>query len=597
VASRIDLLDRVLAERSFADFVRQAWFVLEPKTLFLSNWHIDLLAEYLEAIANGDILRLIINEPPRSGKSLLATIFLPCWVWLRNAAERFMFASYSSILSTKHSVDRRALIQSLWYQSQWSGVVKLAGDSNLKTEFGNTQRGHMIATSVGASATGRGGNFLLADDLINPQQANSDVEREGAIRWFDETFSTRLDDKRAGRIVVIEQRTHEADLTGHLLAQGGWTHVSLPAIAERRTVIKFPRSRREIVREEGDVLWPSREGHAELEAAKASLGSYAFAAQYLQAPVSREGNLIKGEWLTATYRAGALPPKFDSVVLSVDGAFKTGSSNDYSAIVVIGTLRSARGGYAPGHYLLDAWRGKVEFADLKRRVVELHEIWHPHAVLIEDAASGQSLIQELRAGTTLPLKPIKADRDKYSRVAAVCPMLEARRLMLPEVAWWRDDFVAELTAFPAGAHDDWVDALAQALNYLRAPASANALNFIKLQVASGWAREGLSVDVAAARAGFSAAELQHFLDLQDRPLEENPWFAKEAAAKPAQRSVAPLVAGHADRHYIDVNPDDYRLRIRNDLLAYAATHADKAGITHDLVAVLDARFGLDKQRS
>src|SRR5882672_2005882 len=116
MASRIDLLDRVLAERSFADFVRQAWFVLEPTTLFLSNWHIDLLAEYLEAIANGDILRLIINEPPRSGKSLLATIFLPCWVWLRNAAERFMFASYSSILSTKHSVDRRALIQSPLYQ-------------------------------------------------------------------------------------------------------------------------------------------------------------------------------------------------------------------------------------------------------------------------------------------------------------------------------------------------------------------------------------------------------------------------------------------------------------------------------------------------
>lgn len=284
-------------------------------------------------------------------------------------------------------------------------------------------------------------------------------------------------------------------------------------------------------------------------------------------------------------------------MLSLDGAFKTGSSNDYSEIVVIGTLRSARGGYAPGHYLIDAWRGKVEFADLKRRVVELHQMWHPHAVLIEDAASGQSLIQELRAGTTLPLKPIKPDRDKYSRVAAVCPMLEARRLILPEVAWWREDFIAELTAFPSGAHDDWVDALAQALNYLRAPASANALNFIKLQVASGWVREGLSVDEAAARAGFSPAELQHFVDMENRPLEENPWFTKDAAAaKPAQRSVAPLVAGHAAGHYIDVNPDEYRLRVRNDLRAYAVTHPDEAGLTLALVAALDARFGLDKQR-
>ena len=100
----------------------------------------------------------------------------------------------------------------------------------------------------------------------------------------------------------------------------------------------------------------------------------------------------------------------------------------------------------------------MEFADLKRRVVELYEMWHPDAVLVEDAASGQSLIQELRAETTLPLKPIKPDRDKYSHVAAVCLVLEARRLILPEVAWWRDDFIAELTAFPAGAHDDWVDA-------------------------------------------------------------------------------------------------------------------------------------------
>ena len=111
MTNRLHLLDRALAERSLAEFVRQAWGVLEPKP-FQDNWHIDLLIEYLEAIADGDITRLIINVPPRSGKSLLATIFLPCWVWLHNPAERFMFASYSSILSTKHSVDRRTLIQS-----------------------------------------------------------------------------------------------------------------------------------------------------------------------------------------------------------------------------------------------------------------------------------------------------------------------------------------------------------------------------------------------------------------------------------------------------------------------------------------------------
>lgn len=512
MARRIDLLDRALAERSFADFVRQAWAVLEPKTPFLDNWHIDLLAEYLEAVADGDVTRLIINVPPRSGKSLLATVFLPCWVWLRNPAERFMFASYSASLSTKHSVDRRALIQSLWYQRRWSEVVKLAGDSNLKTEFSNTARGHQIATSVGASATGRGGNFLLADDLINPEQANSDLERKGAIRWFDETYSTRLDDKRAGRIVVIEQRTHAADLTAHLLEQGGWTLVSLPALARQRTVITFPRSRREVIREEGDPLWPAREGRAELEAAKLRLGSFGFESQYMQAPVNREGNLIKAEWLTATYRADAQPTKFDSIVISLDTAFKTGISNDYSAIVVIGTLRAARGGFAPGHYVLDAWRGRVQFGELKRKVVAFYETWRSNAVLVEDAASGQSLIQELRSGTTLPIKSIRPDCDKYSRAVAVCPTLEVRRLILPDVAWWRDDFVAELTSFPAGAFDDWVDAVVQALNYLRDSGEPGIITYYRREALRNLVQQGLSVEEIAEEFHKTPEQVQSWID-------------------------------------------------------------------------------------
>jgi len=499
LAIRFDLLDRNLAERSLPDFVRQAWPVLEPKTPFLSNWHIDMLAECLEAVADGDINRLLVSIAPRSGKSLLASIFLPCWLWVRDPAERFMFASYSATLATKHSVDRRALIQSPWYQRRWGGIVKLADDSNLKTEFSNTARGHMIATSVGASATGRGGNFLICDDLINPDQANSDALRTSSIRWFDETFSTRLDDKKSGRIIVIEQRTHVQDLTGHLLVEPGWHHSALPAIAEKRTVIILPRSRREVVREEGDILWPRREGAAELEAAKQRLGNFGFQSQYQQAPVAREGNLIKTEWLTATYRS--IPERFNSLAMSIDTAFKTGTANDYSAIVVVGSLQAPRDGYAPGHYLLDAWRGKVEFAELKRRSVEMYQTWHPHLVLVEDAASGQSLIQELRSGTSLPTKPVRVDRDKLSRVAAISPILEARRLLLPESAWWRDDFVAELISFPAGTHDDWVDAITMALEYLRESSSAEDwIHFYKLQLARESVADGFSIEEAAANA-------------------------------------------------------------------------------------------------
>ena len=252
-----------------------------------------------------------------------------------------------------------------------------------KTEFGNTQRGHMIATSVGASATGRGGNFLLADDLINPAAGQFRRRaRRARSGGSMKPFRTRLDDKRAGRHIVIEQRTHAADLTGHLLAQGGWTHVSLPAIAERRTVIIFPRSRREIVREEGDLLWPAREGRAELEAAKVSLGSFAFAAQYLQAPVSREGNLIKREWLTATYRAGCATAQVRLGSAVARYRFQNrhlerllrDRRHRHSAQCRAADLRPAIICSTPG-------AARSSSVSSSASVVELHQTWHPHAVL------------------------------------------------------------------------------------------------------------------------------------------------------------------------------------------------------------------------
>src|SRR5208337_1762505 len=209
------------------------------------------------------------------------------------------------------------------------------------------------------------------------------------------------------------------------------------------------------------------------------------------------GNLIKFEWLTSIYRA--IPKRFDSLVMSVDTAFKTGALNDYTAVLIIGTLRAPSDGSPPGHYLLDAWRGKVEFVDLKRKVAQFYATWSPNAILIEDAASGQSLIQELQAGTHLPIKPIRPDSDKLTRMYAVTPELEVRRLLLPETAWWRDEFIAELTSFPAGSHDDWCDALAMALNHLRNIEPA-MLTYVKLVAALAWVRSGISVDEAARQA-------------------------------------------------------------------------------------------------
>jgi len=475
----LQLIDLSLAQDSLAQFVKQAWSIIEPATPIVWNWHLDVICEYLEAVTTvGGIRRLIINLPPRSGKSLLASVLWPAWVWSKRPSERWLFASYAARLSEKHSIDRRTVITCPWYQERWP--IQLSEDQNQKTEFVNTMRGHMIATSLGGTATGKGGNFILADDLQNPEMSESDPERKTVLRFFDETLSTRLDDKRHGRIVVIQQRTHQADLTGHLLEQGGWTHLCLPAEFEQKTIITLPVSNREIVKEEGDLLWPEREGPSELAAIKNQLGTYGYACQYLQNPIPRGGNLFKAEWLQ-TYND--VPAGFDDVVLSLDCAFKTGASADYSAAVIVGYIRTRRpDGPAPGYYVLRVWRGRVEFAVLKRKIVELYKDWPVSVVLIEDAASGQSIIQELRSETSLPVKPVRADRDKVSRATAVEPAVEGGLLRLPVSAPWLTDFVAELNSFPGGAHDDQTDALVQALNYLRHPGEPAALIVLQASI-------------------------------------------------------------------------------------------------------------------
>ena len=295
--------------------------------------------------------------------------------------------------------------------------------------------------------------------------AESDLEREGAIRWFDETLGSRLDDKKTGRVVVIEQRTHQADLSGHLLGQGGWEHLTLPAEFDRRTTIVMPRSGREVLKHEGELLWPEREGRAELDAARVRLGDYAYQCQYLQEPVARGGNRFKREWF-GTFRS--MPQQFDCIVTAWDTAFKETETSDFSACLTIGYLgsRGSNGGL-PGLYLLHAWHGRVPFSELKEKAKQFYREWKPNVVTIEDQASGQSLLQELRLDTALPLHPMKVQGDKLVRAAAAEPTISARRVMLPEGAPWADEFLREVCAFPSAAHDDFVDALVHAIVFLR----------------------------------------------------------------------------------------------------------------------------------
>jgi predicted phage terminase large subunit-like protein len=466
---RVKIQDAMLtrtAETSLRAFVEQAWPILEPETIFVPNWHIDMLCEYLEAVTDGECLRLLINVPPRSMKSLLVSVLWPTWEWIRRPGGRWIFASFADTLAIKHSIDRRTMIQSDWYQSRWGDRVRLTDDQNAKGEFQNTARGVMIATSVGGSVTGKGGDRIIVDDLHNPQQAESDAQREAAVTYYRTTLSTRLNDKKTGAFVVVMHRLHERDLAAFCLDLG-YAHVCLPAEAETRTVHVFPRSRKTYVRESGDLLWPAREGVAELELQKRTLGSSAYAGQYQQRPAPAGGAIFEREWLQYYDEL----PKLTQLTMSWDMSFKNKPDNDY----VVGLIGGWNGSNL---YVIDRVKGQWTFTETCRQIERL-AARYPAArtILIEDTANGPAIIDTLKQRRS-GIIAVQPDGGKLARAQAVSPMVEAGNVFLPNprphgrlipVREWVEDFVHQLITFPHAAHDDDVDAFTQLLIRRRTP--------------------------------------------------------------------------------------------------------------------------------
>jgi len=221
--------DGLREEPSLYEFVRQAWHVLEPSTEYVDGWHIRTMCEHLEAVSDGRIRDLLINVPPRHMKSLTASVFWPCWVWTKNPERRWLYCSYAQRLATRDSLKCRRLITSPWYQRNWGHVFRLMGDQNEKARFENDRTGYRLATSVHGSNTGEGADIIVCDDPHNIRERESEVKREAVLMWWDEVMSTRLNNPQTGARVIVMQRLHERDLSGHVIEKGGWDHLCLPA--------------------------------------------------------------------------------------------------------------------------------------------------------------------------------------------------------------------------------------------------------------------------------------------------------------------------------------------------------------------------------
>src|SRR5258707_11615896 len=210
-------------------FVRAAWPIVEPSTVLKWNWHIDAISEHLEAVTNKQIQRLVINIPPGHMKSLIVSVFWPAWVWITKPEWKGLFSSYASELAIRDSVKCRTIIESDWYRQGFQNGWNLSADQNRKDFFQNTKQGFRISLSVGGKGTGFRGDAVIVDDPLNAADATSKAIRDSTIAWWDQTMSSRLNDQATGARVIIMQRLHEDDLTGHVLLTGGWEHLCLPS--------------------------------------------------------------------------------------------------------------------------------------------------------------------------------------------------------------------------------------------------------------------------------------------------------------------------------------------------------------------------------
>jgi predicted phage terminase large subunit-like protein len=420
--------------------------------------------------------RLMLFAPPRHGKSELVSRRFPAFAMGQDPDLSIIATSYAADLASRMNRDVQRIIDSPAYRrifpgtSLWGKNVRTVADGSFMRnsdlfEVVNA-KGSYRSAGVGGGITGMGGDILIVDDPIkDAEQANSPVYRAKVWEWFTSTLYTRR--MPGGGILIILTRWHQDDLAGRILdaaAKGEgeqYRIVNFPAVAEQDDVSVLDGR---LLRREGEALHPERYSLAELEKIKLAVGSRVWASLYQQRPAAAEGAIFKREWWkwqTPTTDDPAQLVKdlgITRVVQFWDTGFKTGQENDPSVCLTLGETTDR-------YIVLDVWRQKVEFPDLKRAVPAHAGKWNPMVVLVEDKASGQSLVQELKRETRLPIVPIPVDRDKLARANAVTPLVEAGKVYLLEGRPWVADFVDELATFPNASHDDQVDAFDGALEY------------------------------------------------------------------------------------------------------------------------------------
>ena len=427
----------------FLKFVKSVW----PD--FIQGDHHKKIADQFNRLARGDINRLIINMPPRHTKSEFASFLLPAWMIGKNPKLKIIQTTHTAELAVRFGRKAKTLIDSEEYQKIFQ--TRLREDSQAAGRWETEQGGEYFAAGVGGAITGRGADLLIIDDPHSEQDALNPEALERAYEWYTSGPRQRL--QPGGKIVVVMTRWSVKDLTAQLIKSSSETK------ADQWELIEFPA----ILPNEKPV-WPEYWKLSELESVKASLSVQKWNAQWMQNPTAEEGSIIKREW----WRVWDKPyiPALDHVIQSYDTAFLKKETADYSAITTWGVFRLNEDS-EPNLILLDAYKERLEFPELKRKALEQYTYWNPETVIIEAKASGLPLTYELRKMgiPVVNFTPSKGN-DKHARVNAVAPLFESGQIWAPDQKF-AEEVVEECAAFPYGDNDDLVDSMTQAVMRFR----------------------------------------------------------------------------------------------------------------------------------
>ena len=442
----MDKIER--SKESFLYFVTQMW------PIFISGSHHKIMSDAFERVANGELKRLIINMPPRHTKSEFASFLLPAWFLGKFPHKKIIQTAHTAELATGFGRKVRNLVSSEQYQKVFQ--TKLSSDSKAAGRWNTHMGGDYFAIGVGGAVTGKGADLLIIDDPHSEQEAKqaNPAVFDGVYEWFTSGPRQRL--QPGGAIIIVMTRWSKRDLTGQILKNSDKDGV------DQWEVIVFPA-----IMPNGNPLWPGFWSKTALEALKAELPVSKWEAQYQQNPTSEEGAIIKREhWMVWDKKQ---PPECEYIIQSWDTAFEKNNRADYSACTTWGVFQhpDKHGNLKANIILLDAFKERMEFPDLKRKALEVYREYEPDTLIVEKRAAGAPLIYEMRKmGIPVAEYTPGKGNDKISRVNAISTLFESGMVWCPETRW-AEEVMDELASFPNGDHDDLVDSSSQALMRFR----------------------------------------------------------------------------------------------------------------------------------